>query len=190
MIGFSKNHNTKSADMSGVGDSLTVPSCPPVRLWKNSQNSFGRANLNPQIFTRMFGGKDIPLFRQGDMRVNLRGVDGTVSQHFLNITDVDIRFQETGGKGVTEHVGRDVQMDGSKRSVLLNHSAHGLIGKRSFVLIDKKMIAGVDFIMESVIVFMQNAAHIGIHDLEAAFLRSFAENQDAVFVQIDVLEGE
>lgn len=102
----------------------------------------------------MLGGKNIPLLRQGDMRVNLRGVDGTVPQHFLDITNVDVRFQKTGGEGVAEHVGRDVHVNGSKRSILLNHSAYGLVGERSVVLIDEKMIAGVDFIMECMIVFM------------------------------------
>lgn len=102
----------------------------------------------------MLGGKNIPLFRQSDMRVNLRGVDGTVPQHFLDITNVYVRFQKTGGESVAEHVGRDVQMNGSKRSILLNHSAHGLVGERPVVLIDEKMIAGVDFIMECMIVFM------------------------------------
>ncbi len=42
------------------------------------------------------------------MSIDFRNVDGAVSQHFLNVADVHIGFQETGGKSMAEHVWRDM----------------------------------------------------------------------------------
>lgn len=52
----------------------------------------------------MFCGEDIPLFGDSDMGIDLGGVDGAVSQHFLNEADIYARFQKTGGEGVSKLV--------------------------------------------------------------------------------------
>ena len=52
------------------------------------------------------------------MGVNLRNIDGTVSQHLLNIADVYIGFQQTCGKGVSEHMGGDMLVNGRKADPL------------------------------------------------------------------------
>lgn len=72
------------------------------------------------------------MFGHRDMGIDFRNVDGAVSQHFLNIADIDISFQQTCGKGVPEHMRSDMQVYRCKRGILVDNTAYGLIrqGKR------------------------------------------------------------
>lgn len=72
--------------------------------------------------------QNILLLRHRHMRINLRHVDGAVPQHLLNIADIHIRIQQTGRKGVAEHMRGDVLFDGGQRGIFVDHPAHGLIG--------------------------------------------------------------
>ena len=80
-----------------------------------------------KILPWMFCHKNIPLLGHGDMCVDFRNIYRTVSQHFLNVANVDVCFQQACGERVPEHMGRDVQVNGSKRSIFVNHSANGLV---------------------------------------------------------------
>ena len=135
----------------------------------------------------MFCGEDIPLFGDSDMGINLGGVDGAVSQHFLNEADIYARFQKTCGEGVAEHVGRDVQINGNEGSVLVDHPADCLVGERFPGLIGKEMAAGTDFCGKIAAIFVQYPNHFPAADLNAAFLTAFAIDQDCAVMQIDIL---
>lgn len=75
----------------------------------------------------MLRSKDIPLFRHRHMGINLCNINRAVPKHFLDIPDINIRFQKACCKGMAEHVGRDMQIYGGKGGVLVYHPAHGLI---------------------------------------------------------------
>ncbi len=93
----------------------------------------------------MFGTENVFLFCQSDMSVDLGNINRTMSKHFLYISDIHIGLQETGCKGVTEHMRRNMQINGSKSGIFLYHSAYGLVGQRSASLIDKKIPAVINF---------------------------------------------
>ena len=85
-------------------------------------------NLHPKIFPRMFPGKDRPLFCDCDMCIYFRDVDRAMAEHFLNVADVHVGFQQAGGEGVAEHVRRDMDVDRSQSAVVVDRAADGLIG--------------------------------------------------------------
>ena len=85
-------------------------------------------NLHPKIFPRMFPRKDRPLFCDCDMRIYFRDVDRAVTEHFLNVADVHVGFQQAGGEGVAEHMRRDMDVDRSQSAVVVDRAADGLIG--------------------------------------------------------------
>ena len=43
-----------------------------------------------KILPRMFGCQNVSLFRDSNVCVDLGDVDGTVSQHFLNVSNVNV----------------------------------------------------------------------------------------------------
>ena len=96
----------------------------------------------------MLCSEDISLFGHGDMCVDFRDIDRTMSQYFLNIPDIDIGFQQTCGKSMAEHMWRDMQIYCRKGCVLVNHSADSLIRQFSAILICKKVPATLYFRLE------------------------------------------
>ena len=87
----------------------------------------------------MFIPQNIPLLCDGDVGVNLGDVDGAVTEHFLDVADVDIGFEKAGGECVAEHVRSDVEVDGGEGAVFVNHAADGLVGERGAGLIHKEV---------------------------------------------------
>ena len=81
----------------------------------------------------------IPLFCRRDVGVNLCDVDGAVTEHFLDVADVDVGLEKAGGEGVAEHVRGDVEVDGGEGAVFVNHAADGLVGERGAGLIYKEV---------------------------------------------------
>lgn len=64
-----------------------------------------------KIFSRMLGCQDVALLGKCDMRVDLSDIDGAVSEHLLDITDIHICLQQAGSEGVAEHMRGDVLID-------------------------------------------------------------------------------
>ena len=62
------------------------------------------------------------------MRIDFSNVNGAVAKHFLNVADVYICFQQAGGEGVPEHMGRDMHLDCCQGTVSIYHSPNGLVG--------------------------------------------------------------
>ena len=83
--------------------------------------------------------KNIPLLCDGDVGVNLGDVDGAVTEHFLDVADVDVGCEEAGGEGMAEHVRGDMEVDGGEGAVFVNHAADGLGGERGAGLIHKEV---------------------------------------------------
>ena len=81
----------------------------------------------------------IPLLCDGDVGVNLRDVDGAVTEHFLDVADVDVGLEKAGGECVAEHVRSDVEVDGGEGAVFVNHAAYGLVGEWGAGLIHKEV---------------------------------------------------
>ena len=75
----------------------------------------------------MFGSQDIPLFLGGDVGVYLCRHNGAMSQELLYVADIHILLQQKCGKGVPEHMGRDVQMHPGKVGIFLNHKSNRLV---------------------------------------------------------------
>ena len=73
----------------------------------------------------------IPLLSQCDVGINLGYVDGAVPEHFLDVADVHVSFEEACGEGVAEHMRCYVQVDGGEGTVFVYHAADGLVGQRS-----------------------------------------------------------
>ena len=71
----------------------------------------------------MFCCQYIALFSYRNMSIYFRDINRTMTEHFLNISDINIRFKKTSGKCVPEHMRCDVQFYGSQRAVFVNHSA-------------------------------------------------------------------
>lgn len=57
----------------------------------NSNSPF-RFLLHPEILPRMLVHQNVPLLCGGNMGVDFRDVDGTVTKHFLDVADVHIGF--------------------------------------------------------------------------------------------------
>ena len=93
----------------------------------------------------MLGSENIPLLGQGNMGVDFRDVNGTMPQHFLNVSDVHICLQKTGGKGMVEHMGSDMKVNRSQGDIFIDHAANRLIGYRSLVLINEDRLTSLVF---------------------------------------------
>lgn len=79
--------------------------------------------------------------------------NGAVSQHFLDVSNVNIRLQKAGCEGVAEHMGRDVQIYGCHVRIPIYHSAHRLIRQRFSPLAYEKIVAGLSVRAEAFVVF-------------------------------------
>ena len=124
----------------------------PRTTIKNSNpliKPFGLLFINEKLYTKaaswMFSGENIFLFGHGYVGIDLSNINGAVSKHFLYVTDVDICFQQAGGKGMTEHVRRDMHFYRCQGSVLIDHSSNGLVRQCSAGLFDKEVITGLHF---------------------------------------------
>ena len=60
------------------------------------------------------------------MCVDLCGSDGTVSEHLLNIPNIDVFFKQQRSKRMSEHMRCDMLIDPSVLGVVINHVSHGL----------------------------------------------------------------
>ena len=105
----------------------------------------------------MLAGENIFLFGHGYVGIDLSNINRTVSKHFLYVADVDISFQQAGGKGMTEHVRSDVHFYRCQGSVLIDHSSNGLVRQCFAGLFDKKVITGLYFRKEGGFVSFQYA---------------------------------
>ena len=136
----------------------------------------------------MFRPENIPLLGHGYVCIDFRNMNGTVPQHLLNIADIHVCFQQTCGKGMPEHVGCDMQLDGSERGVFVDHSADGLIRQGSARLRCEEMPAVFHLVQKSVLVILQSADDHLISDLDLSFLGTFSIDQDAFIIQIYIVD--
>ena len=135
----------------------------------------------------MLSGENIFLFGHGYMGIDLSNINGTVSKHFLYVADVNIRFQQAGGKGMTEHVGSDVHFYRCQGSVLIDHSSDRLVRQCSAGLFDKEVITGLHFRKKGGFVSFQYAKDRVVSDLDLPLFCSFSIDQHAFFIQIYVM---
>jgi hypothetical protein len=91
-----------------------------------------------KIFSGVPGAQDISLPGYGHMCIDFCDFDGTVSKHFLDVADVHVGFQQAGGKGVAEHMRRDVHVNVCQGAVFADHPLNGLVREGSVVLAGKK----------------------------------------------------
>lgn len=57
-----------------------------------------------KLLSGMFCCQNIPLFGHCDMSINFCNINRAVPEHFLNIADIHIRFQQACGEGMPEHM--------------------------------------------------------------------------------------
>ena len=74
-------------------------------------------------------GQDILLLGIGDVGIYFGGADGTVSQHFLNITNINILFQKQSGEGMAEHMWCEMQVNFGEAGIAIYHKTDRLLGK-------------------------------------------------------------
>ena len=87
----------------------------------------------------MFPCQDRPLLCDSNVRIYFGDMDGAVTEHFLDVADVDVGFEEACGEGMAEHVRGDMEVDGGEGAVFVNHAADGLVGERGAGLIHKEV---------------------------------------------------
>ena len=141
----------------------------------------------PKPLPRVLISQYISLLPNCDMCINLCDVNRAVSEHFLNVADVDIGFQEAGGEGVAEHVRGDVQVDGGEGAVFVNHAANGLVGQGSAGLIHKKMCRGAYFGGKAAAVFIENVDNVIGGKLYVALLVTFSIYEDSSVDKVHVI---
>jgi hypothetical protein len=93
----------------------------------------------------MFGGEDVSLLCHRDVGIYFGDIDGTVTEHFLDVADVNIRFEQAGCKSMPEHMRCDMKVDSGKVCVFIDHSADCLIRQRPAGLVCEKMPAAFNF---------------------------------------------
>ena len=102
--------------------------------------------------SRMFFGKDISLLGQSNMCIDFSDMNGTVSKHFLYVADINIGFQQAGGKSVSEHMGCDMLFQVGQSGIMVNHEADGLVGQLMCQPVDKEIATDFDILSESFII--------------------------------------
>ncbi len=130
--------------------------------------------------------QNILLLGHRHMRINFRHVDGAVSQHLLNIADIHVRIQQTGRKGVAEHMRRDVLLDGGQRSIFVDHSAHRLIGEGISVVVHKEVSTRCSFAANTFVVSGKDLENRLVADLQAALSASFSVDEDGAVGKIHI----
>lgn len=89
----------------------------------------------------MFSCQNTSLFSKRNVSINLGDVDRAVPQHFLNIADIYISFQQTCCKSMSEHMGGNVLSNCCNGSIFIYHSADSLICQGTATLVSKKVVA-------------------------------------------------
>lgn len=84
-------------------------------------------DLKMEILPRMFRCKNIPLFGHSNMGIYLGNVYRAVPKHFLDVTDVHIRFQQACSESMAEHMRRNMHFYSRNCSVLIDHPAYRLV---------------------------------------------------------------
>lgn len=93
--------------------------------------NFSSAVYNFNFIPRIFPHQDIPLLMGRDMRIDLRCHNRAVSKNLLDIADIHILFQQKRGKGMAEHMRRNMLGKLSRIRVAVDHKPDGLLGKAS-----------------------------------------------------------
>ena len=75
----------------------------------------------------MFIHQNIFLLSIRHMRVDLRCTDRTMSEHFLDIADIDILLLQQGGERMAEHMRCDMLFDSGEIGITVDHKTDGLI---------------------------------------------------------------
>ena len=135
----------------------------------------------------MFPCQDRPLLCDSNVRIYFGDMDGAVTEHFLDVADVDVGFEEAGGEGVAEHVRGDVQVNGGEGAVFVNHAANGLVGQGSTGLIHKKMCRGGYFGGKAAAVFIENVDNVIGGKLYVALLVAFSVYEDGSVDEIYIV---
>ena len=135
--------------------------------------------------------QNILLLRIRHMGIDFRCTDGAMPQHLLDIPDINVLFQQQGGKGMTEHVWGNMLFDAGKGSIVLYHEAHGLVGQAIAQPVDKEVTTGVNFCLPGILISCQGMVDFGIPNLQDAFFRTFSIDKHGVVYQVDIrrLEG-
>ena len=120
------------------------------------------------------------------MCIYLGDVDGAVTEHLLDIADVNVSFEEAGREGVAEHVWGNVEVDGCEGAVFVNHAPDGLVGEWSAGLIHKKVCGGGNFGGKIAAIFGECVDNIIGCELEVTFFAAFAVDEDGSVSEIDV----
>ena len=111
----------------------------------------------------MFCFKDRFLFTDTRMSVDLSGSDGAVSEHLLNIPNIDVFFKQQRSKRMSEHMRSNMPRDLSILCIFINHVTHRLLGKSVVKAVDKKILILFRFYRKYV--FVNQTTNICVADL-------------------------
>lgn len=114
--------------------------------------------------------QDFLLLVGADVGVNLRGGDGAVSEDMLYVADVHVFLQQLCGKGMAEHMGRQMLGDFQGFLIAGNQQAHRLLREWVSELVDEEKAAGFDFFLKHGAVGIEDFQHIRVADLQDALL--------------------
>ena len=126
-----------------------------------------------------------------DVGVDLGGEDGLVAQHFLDDAEVGPVFDEVGGKGVAEGVGRDFLLDAGGHGLVLDQFEDGDAAEGLSELVQEEVVFVLALGGDGPILQV-GADGIGRYFSEGdeALLVAFADDVDKAFGQIHVGEEE
>ena len=127
-----------------------------------------------------------------NMGIDFCGTNGLMAQHRLNGTEVSAPFQQGGGKGMSEGMGRDSFLNASLTRVLLYHNKDHRTGEMTAAAVQKHIIlfAGFDGHMAT-----NGKPQIQFLDgfrgnRHQPFLAPFAIDTDETLVEIEVTQRQ
>ena len=102
------------------------------------------------------------------MGVYLGGGDGAVPKKPLYVADIHVLLQQKRGKGMPEHMGRDVYVLTAQKGVFVYYLPHGLLGKPPVEPVYKEISREYDIRAECAAVFPEDLQHVCIFYLHYA----------------------
>ena len=140
------------------------------------------AILNIHIFPGMLFCEDILLLGCCHVGVDLRDINGAMSQHFLDIADIHVCVQQTGGEGMTEHMWGNMEVNRSEICIFIDHIADRLFRQTMIKAVDKEVAAGIYVVVIFLLIFPQDPEDAFITQLKHALLGTFSVDQDGCLI--------
>lgn len=109
------------------------------------------------------------LFIDACTRVNLRCGNRAVTEHLLNMSDVNIRFKQVSGKRMADHMWWNMNRNACFIRVSIYHIPNGLFRKPVAQPVDEEIVVIIKFKPKFFAIFVQKIFNIFISNLNQSF---------------------